>query len=1533
MIDNSRGGAESLSTDAFQGLSEVVQNANDVAATVVSFMLDDDVLEVRHNGRAVNLRDLRAMAVPWLTTKSDDAAATGRFGVGLSTLHRFAETFEVHSGHYHVQVGDPFVSNLLSTPDESVYVEETVLKVAFREGAATEAEFLEWCDRWDDAALMFLGHVRKVVFATPHRSRTLQLDVGREAKVEWELDTNTPESGIPTAEQPADAQSELIANRPDRVSVTVRRVTAADGRRWLLSTCEVPSPPDVDRVRKRKGATTPIGIALPLFNRQSSHGVMYAGLPVVDLPVVPALVNAQFDPFTTRQGLQNSDWNFAVARLAAGLWLRTMAHLFDTQPRKAWRCVPALATAPNAATNHGSAEASSTDDLVDAFRLDLIDRATNLASHITFPVDGEAVPLGSLAVEAAPLSRHLTDDEVARLAELPRRLPEEARDKRGVWRSVLTQWRATEAALPAEVTVADALRLFDGQVAAEPDISRTINLTAVALDAGLATLLGDHTCVINDRGERVKPPQPHHPRVLVRESGSLAQSLGFGEVIHPEYLMSTGPSTAVLDWLTTTHRLIGPDDVASLERLATAGAHGNPIEAPLKDEHLAALRTAMEPLGTTEWRRLGPNLGRAIFIRVTFYDTTGTEKEGHALPCQAYQPRQIEGNADGFQTAAGPTPGLRWAHRRYNTLLKSELKRDGGLGASRLLRVLGCLTAPRLAPHAAGNQYYRSSYRKGVPQYLNGGPAARSRALVDLDANWTLDDYDYDSLDLTAVLQNIARDTNNDQRRKRASAILATLRRGWRELSEHASVDAAHAHHTWHHRGTTRAFWLWRASSIPWLENAAGQASTPSNLRRQSESNRALFGNDPSALVHPGFADTRPEILDALGVYGEPNTMDLVRRLRELRGESATDETFAECGVIYQALANRVRAGRESLGLTERQLVDHLSQRGGLIRISEGWCTPAELLRGRPIFGTRRQFTPPIPRTDPLWRALRIPEPRLEDCINVLVEIGKTKHQPTSDDETIIVDTLRTIDQLLQARRQPLPRRLKDKLRTLPLWTSIGWHARRPVYSTDDHQLALGIGTDRPMWLPGVDPAQFQRLFNDLRITALDRDLVRVADPSAGAIDETTTRTFTRILDQFKSDLTRNAPVLVDTMRIAWTDAAAYEVRIDPALKATLTLPNDKTPLTIPIRAMFDAQEAALFISDIEEIERVEGVARALATLFTGDARPVTHAWLAAVLADREGQHINALTLAAEHAERDAAAAALAIARLEALSTDAADAHDKKQQAAKKTAAAKNGKKASTAATPAQANDTAGNDAAENDTTTPADAEASPVRKPRFLVNPDNLFVKDIKGKIVHGTASSSDPPPDPSDAADGASASGAVHGNGSSPKHPKSKATNDSGTAPVDKSKPPPKRSTTYRAYSEDEKERLGIEIASRVLKGDAQALQDIRNQRGVGADAIDDLERFYELKVFGREEHNTVRLEPSQIRLALTEPNFFLVIVSNLEGPDARPTVRVISDPINQLTMKETSVITYSGIQEATSLMFTLDQDEEDGPAPAAD
>jgi hypothetical protein len=117
-----------------------------------------------------------------------------------------------------------------------------------------------------------------------------------------------------------------------------------------------------------------------------------------------------------------------------------------------------------------------------------------------------------------------------------------------------------------------------------------------------------------------------------------------------------------------------------------------------------------------------------------------------------------------------------------------------------------------------------------------------------------------------------------------------------------------------------------------------------------------------------------------------------------------------------------------------------------------------------------------------------------------------------------------------------------------------------------------------------------------------------------------------------------------------------------------------------------------------------------------------------------------------------------------------------------------------------------------------------------------------------------------------------------------------------------------------------VGLDLVRKVLKSNDAALVDLRSQRGVGADALDELRRFYELKVYAGDEPNDVRLEPSEIERAKSTGGFFLVVVSNVEGGHGNPKVRIITDPLDHLDRVETRAVSFSGVKSAPSLIYEL-------------
>jgi hypothetical protein len=1439
ILENSRAGAGVLSGDRLQGLSEIVQNADDAGATRVHFHQTSDAVIAVHDGAPLTLRNVHALAAPWLTTKGGESAATGRFGIGLVTLHSLSPTFEMQSGSYHLRLGDPTIESLPIAPRPALFAGpgDTVITVPVAAGTLVEDELYTWGESWDDTSLLFLSTVRKVSFTAGGRFRRLKLH---------------PESVPGITHQIAGTEAHVHRCR----------LTAPDGRSWLVNSTDLPSPPGLLRDHKRTAPTTPVAVALP-EGQWAGGGYLAAGLPVMRTKL-PMHANAQFDPVTSRQGFAESDWNKALAGLVAGLWSVAVIDLFANSPTAAWQVIP-LAVEMTTSTQN-------------AARLGLVEELENLivdiavrqvASSAALPVDGKLVALTDLAVEEPLLEGLLTPAEIAALANLAYALPGACRDDQGRWREVLALWRQRGANLPRTVTVSDALPLTEDTTR---ETSNTIALVAVAIACNLASRLSLLRCIVLADASHIAPPDGTNLQVLIDDNVGLSATLAIASQLHPFYADDAPAAVAVSEWLRQRGSLVSAtDSLAVLQLLAAAGRRDVSLAAPLTDPQVRALREALESLGQSDWERLCPDIGRAITLDAVQYTEDGKTFKTTAHPTDAYQPKAIDREVDSFAVAADKTPGLTWIASRYATVLRSSLGR-AGLGAQRFLRLLGAETAPRLRAIAEVNPRFRDR-RKGLPQGQQGSPTERTESLQDISATYTLDDHQ--SPDLQRVLENIASETNPTQRRKRALTTLAVLGRAWPTLSNYAQVQAAFDRQTWQVTGSIRAWWLWQAGTVAWLDDASSSPSRPLDLRLRTQATLAVHGSTAAGYIHPDFSNARPDVLTALGIAGEPHTRQLLTRLQQLRDHGALGlDMVAETSVVYQALAERTgRASRTSHEMPLRMLRQQFSAGVGLIWTHAGWRPPTEVLRGDPVFGRYRPFAPQIPGADSLWQTLQLRVPSLDDCLDVMREVARGSDDDP-DTNAITLDVLRLMCRLLEAK--PATENQSRKLQRTPLLTSQGWLTRRPVFAVDDPSLARGIGERLAVWVPGGEIAQFESLVGPLRLHKVEGTSVRVIDDGDAYVDEASTDLFRDTVRLLQEDLTRNDPHAHSALDMDWAQLASVVVHVSPDLRVHVEGLPDGHPLTVAVDSRIDRDNGVLYVREPEAVKRADSGGRAIAGLFHSDQRRLSQAWLAAVEAAEEGRAAVTLRLASERAAEEQDAAKTAIkAKLAEVQVQVHERHGRKAANAKRAATKAEGP---TSATPS------GDGAIPTGTSKP--------EKERVLVDPASLVVVDRDGTIVSGTRSI---PPATKPRRE--------------PVLPDPKA---GGRVPQARS--------THRGYSDLEKETVGLQLVRDVLGSDIGAMVDLRAQHGVGADAIDELDQFYELKVYASTEPDHVVLEDSQIRRAISTDGFFLVVVSGVEGENATPRVRVIADPLTQLRMSEKSKIEYFGIRDSHSLVYDL-------------
>ena len=533
--------------------------------------------------------------------------------------------------------------------------------------------------------------------------------------------------------------------------------------------------------------------------------------------------------------------------------------------------------------------------------------------------------------------------------------------------------------------------------------------------------------------------------------------------------------------------------------------------------------------------------------------------------------------------------------------------------------------------------------------------------MTNIGATYTLEDIHCP--DLIAVLWDISRDKKTTRRQQRASALLATLGRAWDRFSELAEVTAAVDNYAWRPRGTIKAFWIWQAASIMWLNDLGSKPTAPTALRLRTPGTVAIYGPDAEGYLHKDLHRARHDVLALFGVTGDPNTSDLVERLQALRDSGVGDVAMIRgaTSVIYQALADRLASRVQVPGdLSIGSLRQVFGVGEGLILTNLGWRQPSQVLVGSPLFGDRRAFTPSVPSTTRLWSELRVRTPGIADCVDVLIEIAKNSHKPDMNQQTIILETLRYLAAELSRANKPSGS-LSRKLAKLPLWIGEKWMRTRPVYAIGDPLLAKGLRSQVAVWDPGGELTQFKNLLVPLRLTELSVEFANVVPGATAEVDEEATALLRAAVSLLREDFARNDPKTGDSLRISWDQLSGFEVRVAPDLRVEIANVPNTGLLTASVNAIIDPRAATLYITKPSLMTNAEAGGQAIAGLFTANRRSVAQAWLAACDSARSGREALLLVLADDRQKEEEAQRAADIAeRIAALQIETQMAHSQR---------------------------------------------------------------------------------------------------------------------------------------------------------------------------------------------------------------------------------------------------------------------------------
>ena len=181
--NNFTDGIHALLTDLYPDTAhfiyELLQNAEDMKATVVRFILDKDSIDFEHNGtkRSFNITDIDAITnIGHNSQKKDDPTSIGKFGVGFKAVFAYTATPIIHSGDYHFQINDYFVPEFkgvkkINTKD--IYgVSWTKFSFPFNNPKKSVdiaySECLDGLKALDSNSILFLQNIRKIEYMLPN---------------------------------------------------------------------------------------------------------------------------------------------------------------------------------------------------------------------------------------------------------------------------------------------------------------------------------------------------------------------------------------------------------------------------------------------------------------------------------------------------------------------------------------------------------------------------------------------------------------------------------------------------------------------------------------------------------------------------------------------------------------------------------------------------------------------------------------------------------------------------------------------------------------------------------------------------------------------------------------------------------------------------------------------------------------------------------------------------------------------------------------------------------------------------------------------------------------------------------------------------------------------------------------------------------------------------------------------------------------------------------------------------------------------
>ncbi|OGW06439.1 MAG: hypothetical protein A3I04_00600 [Nitrospinae bacterium RIFCSPLOWO2_02_FULL_39_110] len=156
-----------LYNDPSHFIYEILQNAEDEEAKEVRFELFDDRLDVYHNGKDFDLRDIEGVTGIGISTKKEDLNLIGKFGVGFKSVFAITETPHIFSGEFKIKIEDFVIPSVINSSNS---ISETLIRLPFNHQTRSSQEVFALIanklEKLGFKTLLFLKNIKEIKWQT-----------------------------------------------------------------------------------------------------------------------------------------------------------------------------------------------------------------------------------------------------------------------------------------------------------------------------------------------------------------------------------------------------------------------------------------------------------------------------------------------------------------------------------------------------------------------------------------------------------------------------------------------------------------------------------------------------------------------------------------------------------------------------------------------------------------------------------------------------------------------------------------------------------------------------------------------------------------------------------------------------------------------------------------------------------------------------------------------------------------------------------------------------------------------------------------------------------------------------------------------------------------------------------------------------------------------------------------------------------------------------------------------------------------------